>query len=131
MKPVEIISTVLGFHGLCVIRDKMHLLLEIFIFYLAFPNAYTFCCLLDNRHREYIANNHFTRLLIVASFRGGRDVQWCLVNFQCRGVLLVWVVVEQGPTALAVGAGGGCLDVFAPVYHFSSFSLSGRRPNID
>ena len=26
---------------------------------------------------------------------------------------------------------GGCLDVYAPVYHFSSFSLSGRRPNID
>ena len=31
--------------------------------------------------------------------------------------------VEQGPTALAVGAGGGCLDIFTLVYHFS-FSLS-------
>ena len=29
------------------------------------------------------------------------------------------------------GAGWGCLDVFAPVYYFSSFSLSGRRPDID
>ena len=26
--------------------------------------------------------------------------------------------------ALAVGAGGGCLDIFFLVYHFSSFSLS-------
>ena len=29
-------------------------------------------------------------------------------NFQCRGVLLVWIRVGQEPTALAVGAGGGC-----------------------
>ena len=25
---------------------------------------------------------------------------------------------------LAVGAGGDCADIFSPVYHFSSFSLS-------
>ena len=34
------------------------------------------------------------------------------VNFQCRGVLLIWIIVGQGPIALAVGAGGGCLDIF-------------------
>ena len=39
-------------------------------------------------------------------------VRRCWVNFQCRGVLLIWIVVGQGPTALAVGAGGGCLDIF-------------------
>ena len=39
-------------------------------------------------------------------------VQWCWVNFQCRGVLLIWNIVEQGPTGLAVDAGGGCLDIF-------------------
>ena len=44
--------------------------------------------------------------------RGGRVVQWCLVNFQCRGVLLIWIIVGQGPTALAVGAGGDCSDIF-------------------
>ena len=49
-------------------------------------------------------------------------VQWCWVNFQCRGVLLIWMVVGQGPTALAVGAGGGCLDNFNLVYHFSFLS---------
>ena len=36
----------------------------------------------------------------------------------------IWITVGQGPTALAVGAGGGCLDVFALVCPFSSFSLS-------
>ena len=53
----------------------------------------------------------------------GRVVRWCWVNFQCRGVLPFWNRVEQGPTALAVGAGGGCLDIFSLVYHFF-FSLS-------
>ena len=26
----------------------------------------------------------------------------------------IWITVGQGPTALAVGAGGGCLDIFMP-----------------
>ena len=46
------------------------------------------------------------------------------VNFQCLGVLLVWMTVGQGPIALAVGAGGGCLDIFSLIYHFSFLSLS-------
>ena len=32
--------------------------------------------------------------------------------------------VGQGPIALAVGAGGGCLDIFSLISFFSSFSLS-------
>ena len=37
----------------------------------------------------------------------------------------IWTAVGQGPTALAVVAGGGCLDVFTLIYHFLfSFSLS-------
>ena len=42
----------------------------------------------------------------------GKVMRWSWVNFQCRGILLIWVIVGQGPIALAVGAGGGCLDVF-------------------
>ena len=89
-------------------------------------------------------------------------VRLCWVNFQRRGVLL-WIRVGQGPTELAVGAGrdcsdifvscvsflfflpvrktarytvvagGGCLDSFSLIYHFSllSPSLFGRRPDID
>ena len=34
--------------------------------------------------------------------------RWCWVNFQCRGVLLIRIIVGEGPTVLAVGAGGGC-----------------------
>ena len=47
-----------------------------------------------------------------------------------RGVPLIWIIVGQGPIALAVGAGGGCLDIFSLIYFFS-FSLFGRRPDID
>ena len=34
------------------------------------------------------------------------------------------MIVGQGPTALVVGAGGGCLDIFSLIYLFSSLSLS-------
>ena len=34
------------------------------------------------------------------------------------------ITVGQGPIALAVGAGGGGLDIFTLIYPFSSFSLS-------
>ena len=52
-------------------------------------------------------------------------VQWCWVNFQCQGVLLIWITIGQGPTALAVGAGWGCLDIFSSSLSFLfSFSLS-------
>ena len=37
----------------------------------------------------------------------------------------LWITVGQGPTALVVGAGGGCLDIFTLIYPFlSSFSPS-------
>ena len=51
---------------------------------------------------------------------GGRGVYWQLKVY----VLLIWIRVGQGPTALAVGAGGGCLDIFSLVYHFTFLSPS-------
>ena len=36
----------------------------------------------------------------------------------------IWSTVGQGPIALAVGAGGGGLDIFTLVYPFSIVSLS-------
>ena len=44
----------------------------------------------------------------------------------------IWMVVGQGPTVLAVGAGGGCLDIFTLHYPFSYLlPLSGGRSDID
>ena len=34
----------------------------------------------------------------------------------------IWITVGQGPTALAIGAGGGCLDIFTLIYPFSPLS---------
>ena len=34
----------------------------------------------------------------------------------------IWMIVGQGPIALAVGA--GCLDIFTLLYHFSPLSPS-------
>ena len=36
----------------------------------------------------------------------------------------IWVIVGEGPIALAVGADGGCLDIFTLLYPFSSLSPS-------
>ena len=36
----------------------------------------------------------------------------------------IWITVGQGPTALAVGAGGGCLDIFTLIYPFFPLSPS-------
>ena len=51
-------------------------------------------------------------------------VRRCWVNFQCKGVLLTWLTVGQGPIVLSVGAGGGCLDIFSLICHFSILSPS-------
>ena len=36
----------------------------------------------------------------------------------------IWIIVGQGPIALAVGAGGGCMDIFTLLYLFSPLSPS-------
>ena len=36
----------------------------------------------------------------------------------------IWIIVGQRPTALAVGAGGGCLDIFTLIYLFFPLSPS-------
>ena len=44
----------------------------------------------------------------------------------------IWITVGQGPTALAVGAGGGCLDIFlSSIISLFFLPLSGRWPDID
>ena len=35
----------------------------------------------------------------------------------------IWMIVGQGPIALAVGAGGGCLDSITLLYPFSLLPL--------
>ena len=56
----------------------------------------------------------------------GRDTQTLVGG---RAVRRCWrptflITVGQGPTALAVGAGGGCLDIVTPIYPFFPLSPS-------
>ena len=44
----------------------------------------------------------------------------------------IWMIVRQRPIALAVGAGGGCLDILlSSILSLLFLCLSGRRPDID
>ena len=40
-------------------------------------------------------------------------------KFQCRGVLLIWIIEGSRPIALVVRAVRDCLDIFSLVYYFS------------
>ena len=40
------------------------------------------------------------------------------------GRATILIIVGQGPTALGVGAGGGCLDIFTLLYPFPPLSPS-------
>ena len=47
-----------------------------------------------------------------------------LGKFPVPGRPTIWMIVGQGPIALAVSAGGGCLDSFTLIYPFSPPSPS-------
>ena len=44
----------------------------------------------------------------------------------------IWISAGQGPAALALGAGGGCLDsLLSSILSLLFLPLFGRRPDID
>ena len=63
---------------------------------------------------------------------GGRVVRRCWINFQCSGILLIWIIVGQGPVGLAVGVGGVVWTFFlSSITYLFFLPLSGRRTDID
>ena len=60
-------------------------------------------------------------LMIDRGWSGGATV---LGKLPVPGRPTILIIVGQGPTSLAVGAGGGCLDIFSLVYHFSFLTPS-------
>ena len=64
-------------------------------------------------------------LLLDFDWSGGwSDGAMVLGKLPVLGRPTIWITVGQGPIALAVGAGGGGLDIFTLIYPLSSFSLS-------
>ena len=63
--------------------------------------------------------------LLSCIYRGWSGGAMVLCKLPVPGRPTIWITVGQGPTALVVGAGGGCLDIFTLIYPFLfSFSLS-------
>ena len=55
-----------------------------------------------------------------------------LGKFPVPGRPTILIRVGQGPTALAVGAGGGCLDILlSSIPSLLFLPLFGRRPDMD
>ena len=54
-----------------------------------------------------------------------------LGNLPVPGRATCWIIVGQGPIALALGAGVGCLDFFSlSILNLIFLPLSERRPDI-
>ena len=60
----------------------------------------------------------------VSNIRGWSGGAKVLGKLPVPGRPTILITVGQGPTALAVGAGGGGLDIFTLIYPFSSLSSS-------
>ena len=89
----------------------------------AFQNADCKC-----KHLTEIVHDSFSHS--VSSNTGdGRVVRWNRVNFQCRGVLLIWIRVRQGPTAFGVGVWTFFLSSIILSLFF--FPLFERWPDIE
>ena len=63
-------------------------------------------------------------IMIYGEFGGWSGGAMVLGKLPGPGRPTILITVGQGPIALAVGAGGGGLDIFTLIYPFSSFSLS-------
>ena len=67
---------------------------------------------------------HFSLIYPFISSWGWSGGAMVLGKLPVPGRPTISITVGQGPTALAVGAGGGCLDIFTLIYPFSPFSPS-------
>ena len=68
--------------------------------------------------------------MVSSGFKRGWSGAMVLGKLPVPGRPTILITVGQGPTALAGGAGGGCLDIFTLIYPFFPLSF-GRRPDID
>ena len=58
------------------------------------------------------------------TYKGWSGGAMVLDKLPVPGRPTIWITVGQGPTALAVGTGRGCLDIFTLIYPFFPLSPS-------
>ena len=66
----------------------------------------------------------------IIAMRGWSGGAMVLGKLPVPGRPTIRITVGQGPTALAVGAGGGCLDIFTLVYLFSPLPPPPPPPSL-
>ena len=71
-----------------------------------------------------LRSSSYLNFLIKFSPRGWSGGAKVLYKLPVPGRPTILITVGQGPTALAVGAGGGCLDIFTLIYSFPPLSPS-------
>ena len=76
---------------------------------------------MSSSHAGLTSHQGLIHLGVVGGWSGGAMV---LGKLPVPGRPTIWITVGQGPTALAVGAGGGCLDIFTLIYPFFPLSPS-------
>ena len=64
---------------------------------------------------------------MIINNRGWSDGAMVLGKFPVPGRPTVWITVGQGPTVLAVGAAGGCLNIYTHIYPFPREIYPERR----
>ena len=72
---------------------------------------------------EQFMYTNYLQIQFIA-YRGWSGGAMVLGKLPVPGRPTVWMIVGQGPTALVVGADGGCLDIFTSHLSFLSSSLS-------
>ena len=72
---------------------------------------------LSSRHPDY----KLSAFVLILGWLGGAMV---LGKLPVPGRPTIWITVGQWPTALAVDAGGDCLDIFVLIYPISPLSSS-------
>ena len=68
-----------------------------------------------------VLKKHYELFVFPRGWSGGAKV---LGKLPVPGRPTILITVGQGPTALAVGAGGGCLNIFTLIYPFFPLSPS-------
>ena len=73
-----------------------------------------------------LVHTKFMKFRLAGGGGGGGLVGWCDGTGVTSGAEASYNLdtVGQGPTALVVGAGGGCLDIVTLIYPFSPLSPS-------
>ena len=92
--------------------------------YLDYSRARAFCAY--SRCGWGLFGHFFSHLSFLFSFSlwGWSGGAMVLGKLPVPGRPTTLIAVGQGPVALAVGAGGGGMDIFTLIYPFSSFSIS-------